>query len=103
MARVNAHSDDPIRVAQAAPSQQDLVRVDTQFSSVRQREIALEFIKVLVGPLTVDCRAVKVSQRILLCLGQSDYGFVRLLVLEVGLAVQVLRLNVGDTLWERAI
>ena len=87
MARVNADTDDPLGIAQAAPAQQDLIRIDRNLGAVGQLNVAFELVKELVWPLAIDHGAIEVCQASILVLRHASNRGVRLLVLEVCLSI----------------
>ena len=102
VARVYANADDPLAVAKAATTQQYLIRVDWDERAVVQRHLALKLVQVLIGSLTVDVHARKVIKDIVFSLCEVEDALLSLLMLQVSLPIQVLRLNVGDTFGQRA-
>ena len=102
MARVDANANDPVGVSQAATTQQYLIRVDRNDATILQSQVAFKFVQVFVRPLAVDHCSVEVFQSRFLCLCQLQYLLICLLMLEVSFAVQVLCLNISNTLRERS-
>ena len=102
VARVYAHTDDPFAVAKAAASQQYLIRIDRDERAIVQRHLPLKLVQVLIGSLTVDVHARKVIKDIVFSLREVEDALLSLLMLQVSLPIQVLRLNVGDTFGQGA-
>jgi len=101
MARVDTDTNEPLCVTKAASAEQDLIGVNCNNSAVFERQCALEFVQILIGSLTVDHSTTKIVENIILGFSKLQYAFVCLLVLQVGLAVQVLGLHVGQAFGQR--
>ena len=97
-------ADNVLSVAKGAAFEQDLIRLHWDFSPILQHKVALKFVKILVRGFAVDLGAHQVAQgNFGRAASMLQYLQICLLLLQVGLSVQVLRLNVADSLRQRAL
>ena len=75
-----------------------MIWVNRDHSSIRQLEISLKLVKMLIGALTVDLRSIELTETGLFVFGHPQDGRVRLLMFEICLSIKILRLNVRDAL-----
>lgn len=94
MARVDAHANDPLGVPQAATSKQDLIWIDWNERAIVQLKVALKFVQVCIGALTVHLCPIKVLQRVFFSFSQGFDGLGSLFTLQIGLTVEIFGFNV---------
>ena len=78
-----------------------MIRVDRDDGTARQRQVALKFVQELIRSLTIYDGVVEIFEAIFFSLGKALHCLIRLLVLQVGFAVEIFRFHIGDTLRER--
>jgi len=98
VASKDSDSSNPLSVAQAGSSHQNLVDIKRNNSAVLHGQVSLELVKELVGRFALNDSSIEVGQSVVFILGKSEYTLIRLLVLEVCLTVQVFGFDVADTL-----
>ena len=99
MACEDAQPKHPLRVPQAAALEKNLIRVKGQPLSILEDKITLELVQILIWLFTFNFCAHYPAKRFFnTAIHLFDHILLRLLLLQVSLTVQILRLHVAEAL-----